>query len=243
MSDRATTCELEGTEERAIRYASGQLDAKSGAAFEEHLVTCSACQEFVRFAVALRRTEVFRAAAPRRNTSRRLGSAIAAAVLVAVAAGLFIVAVPLRTSRVRALGTLASAPVYDGLIVRAAPAPSDSAFAAAMRDYAAGRYSTATTELDTLIARGTAGVPAFFFHGASALMLNRAAIGRDDFTRVVDGGPSPYAAEAHYYRALAELRLNDAGAAAADLRDISSDAAIYSRAHDLLDRVEALRSR
>jgi hypothetical protein len=60
---------------------------------------------------------------------------------------------------------------------------------------------------------------------------------------VLAAGATPYAAESHYYRALAEFRMGNAAAAEADLIAIPDGEPIAQHAHALLATAEAQRSR
>jgi hypothetical protein len=245
MIERALRCDEIEAHGLAARYAAGDLDAASVATFEEHMLLCANCQALVRMAVAVRqadsRAQIRRATPATHFGGRR--TLLAGAAVVVIGAGILAAMNRAHASAVRALGALDGAPLYQGLAVRAATSPSDSAFVAAMNDYAAGRYDSAGDRLERLSARGDGGAPALFFRGASLLMLDRTAPARDAFTRVIDAGPSPYTAEARYYRAIAAFGLGDAAAAMTDLRAIPAGDPIFERAHALLLKAEAQRSR
>ncbi|MDB4874761.1 MAG: hypothetical protein JWM41_1207 [Gemmatimonadetes bacterium] len=245
MIERALRCDEVEAHGLATKYASGQLDASSVATFEEHMLLCANCQELVRMAVAIRLAEsdAHAVALPRRPRVGMRRALLASAAMFVAGAGILFALDRAHDAKIRGLGLLESAPAYQGLAVRAATSPSDSAFVGAMNDYAAGRYESAAGRLARLVARGDGGAPASFFHGAALLMLDQAPEARDDFTHVIADGPSPYMAEAHYYRALAAFRLGDADAAAADLRAIPDGDPISERARRLLDQAEARRSR
>ncbi|HXT16786.1 MAG TPA: hypothetical protein VN706_14200 [Gemmatimonadaceae bacterium] len=242
MIDHTLRCDDVADRGLVERYAAGRLRSGETAAFEEHLLDCARCQEALELALAVRHAIGFddTKTAPHRVRVRAPLLALAAASIVFA-----IVAVSL-TKRSRAdthgvAGPSAAvlpedAPLYLGAPVRESPTAADSVFADAMSNYTASHYAAAAEELSKVISADKGAEPALFFRGASYLMLGRAREARVDFTRVLAAGDNVYAAEAHYYRARAELQMGDTAAARADAGAVpSNDERVGQRARKLLD--------
>src|SRR5579885_2959140 len=215
-------CERAADDELIERYVTDKLSSADAAAFEEHLLTCAACQDAVEVALELRRAlpavpSQRISARPRGIVPRAAAFALAAASVVLLGAGLALVQRSRHGASPVDAGGAIDAPLYLGAAVRDARSPADSIFDVAMTRYAAADYAAAAARLTDVLALDRNAVPALFFRGASYLMLGRARDARVDFSRVIDAGNEVYGAESRYYRARAELALGDRTAALADL--------------------------
>jgi hypothetical protein len=243
MPTHDLSCDDVEARDYAARYAAGVLESPELEDFEAHLIACARCQSIVRSSVGLRRALQSTAQGERRRSVRPIALA---GLAVAASTILLIGGVMLRDRSaigLRDLGRLDQPPIYLGVPVRASAQPAESTFARAMSAYAAGRYGDAAAGLNEAARRGAPVEPTTFFYGASLLMLDQPSQARDAFARVIAAGDNPYSAEAHYYRALAVVRLGDADGALADLRAIAggeSDPAPAART--LIAKLEARRS-
>jgi len=234
---RTITCEDVSAKGLAERYAAMRLRGDEAAGFEEHLLGCERCQQELRFVAATRK--VLREHRP--GIRRRWQLAAAAASLLA-AAGILI-AVRARVEaplEMRRLGAVSQPPLYLGETVRAA-ASGDSLFAAAMQAYDSHDWDAALRGLVRARAAGAATLPAEFFGAAASLMAGQDSAAAAGFERVLRDGDTPYAAEAHYYRAKALLRLDRAADARVELALIAPTSdPLGARSQALLDTLDAV---
>jgi hypothetical protein len=216
----------------ASRYVADTLNSAERVAFEVHLLECERCRAEVELASGVR-TAV--------RGSRRLIWIIGLAAAAGIVAAAVMLSGRTESDEIRALGTVAQAPMYLGVAVRAeaASAPRGALqFDSAMAVYNRADYARAAAELRAALTAGSAAVPTNFFLGASLLMLDRPAEARAAFTHVIDDGESPYWYEAHFYRAKSALREADVRAARADLEILArQDSPMSSAARDLLARL------
>jgi hypothetical protein len=229
-----TACTITNREDLARHYARGALDARAHEEFETHLVGCEQCQREVRMASAVQVALGDKPLALSRQESwlpvAVSGLASAAAVIVAV--------VVLRSPRdVAPLGEINVPPAYLGVAVRGGEAQD---FESAMRLYDAGRWLESHRALSTTAATTAAPDAAWFFAGASALMLGQNQSAIDAFDRVIALGTGPYTNEAHFYRAKSLLRTGRVVDALADLRLIEPSSVVGAHARALTDSVLAL---
>jgi len=237
----------------AARFVAGTLTGAASERFDAHLLECPQCQAEVALAMRVRavgRSALQDGALPSGVAPPRFRRFALPLVTVAAAVALFAIA-PLRGDRaaLRAFGAVPAAPVYLGVAVRADGSPSnvafDSAFDAAMAQYANASWRDALGSLDALAARPDAGdvLPTLhFFAGAAALMLDDAKRAETEFAILLALAESPYHAEARYYRAKALLRLGRGNDAARELRAVH-DVELAPRAAALADSIEGLRTR
>jgi tetratricopeptide (TPR) repeat protein len=203
MTEDLWTCEA--IRERAVveRYVAGRLSETDTEIFEEHLLACGRCQAEVRLAAGIR-VSLAEARAPRRTAGF-----VAAAAVLAIAASIVALMIGRsgRESYLIGLGAVAEPPVYLGIPVRESISESDSLFNAAMSSYAEGDFQEAEEQLLRVVALDDDALPAHFFLGATLLELDRPGEAEAHFDWVSRRGETPYAQEAHYYRAKALLRL------------------------------------
>jgi hypothetical protein len=241
MIDRLS-CDQVDAEFVIPRYVAGTLSPAESAAFEEHLLTCAACQQALTVAVAIRE------ALPKVTVgrTRRIPWFGLSLTTLAAAARAVVVLLPRDQvpDTIRALGGLTQPPVYLGVAVRQAASRSDSLFEAAMAEYVTGDFAAAAEGLSRALAAGADTVPVQFFAGASLLMTDRPADAAEAFRSVINGGDTPYLAEARYYLAKALLRLGQTDAALRELRAAAADTMeIAGEARALADSVEAAAGR
>jgi hypothetical protein len=220
----------------AQRYATRTLEPATVEAFEDHLVGCAECQAEVTLAVGMRTVVRDQPPMPAIPRSWVMGGA----GMLAAAATMGFVVLNLLSKDVEAFGAVATPPSYVGLAVRAAPAPGDSLFAAAMDSYNAGQYANAARGLEAALKAGVDSAPAEFFLASSQLMSGRNRDAVAHYGRVIAAGPSAggYLGDAHLFRARALLRLGRADEALADLRAVdSTDALIHGIASALADSI------
>lgn len=213
------------------RYVAGTLLAEEVAAFEDHFLLCERCQASVRAGSGARNH--FAAGAPVRRRTRLNPwyPGLAAAVI----GGLLLIRV-LDGNETRGYGEVSQAPLYLGTPVRGDD--DDARFAAAMLSYNEARYADALEQLRSIEGSGSR-VVVDFFAGASALMLDRAGEAAESFSAVIDAGPSPYYAEALYYRAKAHLQRGREKPALQDLRIAAGlGSPISEQAASLLKQLE-----
>lgn len=235
---RTLTCTEVQEEELAERYVAGTLAAELEQSFELHYLSCPACHEDVRLAEAVRH-----AVAPVHATRARVAFASAGVLIAAGLAAVLLLNRGDASPQLRALGALEQPPIYLGVPLRAAAAPADSLFDAAMTQYNAVDYAAAAAGLERALAAGAAVVPANFFLGASLLQLNRHEAAAAALQRVIAAGESSYRSEARYYRAKALLSLGESSAAARELRQVERSSEIGRAAQELLARIEGLQRR
>lgn len=240
------TCDENSRRMNAEQYAARSMAVEDAEAFEDHFVTCAACQDEVRFASAIV------SGLPNAHVGTPLPARSRRAWLwgvggVALAAGLATLMIfPPVSSRREfvALGDVREPPVYLGIPVRGAGAQPDSLFEAAMDSYAKRHYSAAVEGLRAALAAGKDAVPAQFFLAASLLLDNQAREAIDAFERVIRKGETPYRAEARYYRAKALLRMGRAADAQAELAPLTrADGVVYDMGRALADSVARERVR
>jgi len=231
------TCDDVNDRELASRYVAGTLDAVATEVFESHFLTCARCQDAIAFSAAVRGAAVATPVARAARMPRRRLTFLAAAGVVFTAVITPVVAHRVRERHaIEALGVLDAPPVYGGVAVRGDASAGDSLFGAGTAAYGNGEYARAASDLRGAIAAGAAVPPARFFLGASLLMLHRPDEAAAELARVIASGDSPYLVEAHYYRALALLQLDQENAAAGELR-LVHNGPLADRARSLLARL------
>ena len=239
------TCDEERGSSSAERYVTGGMTAAGAQAFEDHFVSCAACQGDVRFASALvgglPRSPVMLQPLRRPRRAWVWGGGG-----LALAAGLATIVILQSGSRgqVVALGGVREPPAYLGIPVRGADTRRDSLFESAMNSYAQQRYDAAIHGLRTALAAGQDSVPVQFFLATSLLFERQPRDAIAGFDQVLAHGPTPYRAEATYYRAKALLRLARADDALSALARLSpADGIAYEMGQALADSVRQLRAR
>lgn len=237
--------------ETGTRYLRGELSGPERDAYEVHYFECERCFTELE-ALRLMQAGLARQAAAIR--AEPLGSRwgwlwIAAPALAGLALlGFFLMppsppaAVVVETAKTEAkkpaspLVALAryEAPAYREAYLRGAD--TTPRFRQAMSAYRAQDYASAMKALRT------AGPDArtLFFLAASELLNGEAAAAQSTAARVIAAGETPYLEEAYFLRAKANLALNDAAAATADLEKLvalEGDWAAHGRT--LLNQVRA----
>ncbi len=225
------------------RYLAQKLTAEEQEAFEAHFLTCDRCQDSLRLGAGIR--SALRTAPPSRPRRSALvwGSGLGLAAAAGLAAVLLTTAKPAPEPLAR-LGELVQAPLYLGIPVRGQLVAADSLFDAAMQDYTGEQYGRAAEGLRAALAAGVDPAPAEFFLASSLLMTGKASEAASGYAKVIALGDTPYLAEAHFYRAKALLRLGQAAAALAELRQAAGLGGViggYARA--LGDSVERVAPR
>jgi len=227
------TCAVAADGERIHRYVAGTLSADELAEFETHLLGCAECQMAVREGATVR--SALRAAPMGRPAGPRAPGRLWWAVPLAVAAGGAVWLVAGREDALARLGRVAVAPEFAGVMVRR---DTDSASRLAdrgMGEYRDQRYGEAARLLAAVpAAERAAGLQ--FYLGVATLLAGAPA----DAARLLAEVPaeSPYAAEAHVYRAKAWLQLGRADSALGELAAVPKDAAIAAHAAALADSVK-----
>ncbi|HEY7686754.1 MAG TPA: zf-HC2 domain-containing protein [Gemmatimonadales bacterium] len=231
------TCPIAADGERVHRYVAGTLELENVTQFEAHLLGCAECQAAVREGAAV-------AAALRRISAPVVGAGTLGrrrlwwAVPLTVAAAGALWFITNREGPLAKLGRVAEAPAFAGVPVRG---DSDSASRLAdsgMIAYGAGQYGDAARLLSAVPEEArTAGLR--FYLGVSLLLTDAA---RDAVRQLADvSADSPYAAEAHFYRAKAWLRLGQADSALAELDAVEAGTSIGAHAAALADSVKEAR--
>lgn len=239
------TCDEERESSSAERYVTGRMTADGAEAFEDHFVSCAACQGDVRFASALV-GGLPRTPALLRPPKRSLRAWVWGGGGLALAAGLATVVLLQSGPRGQlvALGGVREPPAYLGIPVRGADTPQDSLFESAMNSYAQQRYGAAIHGLRTALAAGQDSVPVQFFLATSLLFESQPRDAIVGFDQVLAHGATPYRAEASYYRAKALLRMARADDALSALARLSpADGIVYEMGQVLADSVRKLRAR
>lgn len=230
-------CSIAADGERVHRYVAGTLDLEDVAQFEAHLLGCAECQAAVRegvaVAAALRRISAPAVDPVRVGRWRRWW-----AVPLAAAAASALWLVMGREGPLARLGRVVEARAFAGVPVRG-DADSMSRLAdSGMAAYGAGEYVDAARLLGAVPEEArTAGLR--FYLGVSLLLSDAP---RDGARHLADvSADSPYAAEAHFYRAKAWLRLGQADSALAELDAVEAGTSVGAHAAALADSVQEAR--
>jgi hypothetical protein len=247
-------------------YLLGDLDEPARETFETHLFVCDRCLDQLRLLESmqteLRKDPQAAVAAPARALARPwwLWTAAAAAMVIVVG-GAVLLRTPATGTRPAAPPVVASAPaaVSPAILALARFDPpkyvtldlrspeTSSAFAAAMRAYAAGDYAGAAAGLQRIARSGSADVEVDFFLGVSLLMSSddAAVAGAiDPLRRVVSRGDSPYRQLASLYLGKALVRRGDLDGADAEWARTRTLPGTHARdAQDLQDALRAARGR
>ena len=239
------TCDENSRRMNAEQYAARRMVVEDAEAFEDHFVTCAACQDEVRFASAIvSGLPSAHVATPLPARSRRAWLWGGGGVALAAGLATLLIFRPVSRREFVALGGVREPPVYLGIPVRGAGAQPDSLFEAAMDSYAKRHYSAAIEGLRAALAAGQDAAPAQFFLATSLLLDNQAREASGAFERVLTQGESPYRAEARYYRAKALLRMGRAADAQAELARLTrADGVVYDMGRALADSVARERVR
>lgn len=214
-----------------LSYVAKTLDDEGVAVFEDHLVGCAECQRMVRALTVI-------GALPRVRPRQRRIYMFAGGLLAAVVATLLIWPSS-KQALLQRNGAVEVAPAYHGVRMRGESSDKQLIFDSAMAAYGRGEYEKSERLLKSGAPWGDESPPAEFFLGISQLMLDRNREAVQSFSRVVGNEPNAYAAEAHFYRAKANLRLNSKEAALADLRSAAtSNSNVANAARRLLQELE-----
>lgn len=230
--------------DRLASFYAGELDSEAADAVREHLARCPRCLELGRearhFVASLRRGKAGAV------TGQRFGTrALAAAALLAVAAGLALLIRPAKQGPWDEISILKA---DRGLEWRdaaeEAPAGAPAAYVEGMRLYDQDDFAGAEALLAAAAAANPAHAPAHFYRGVSLLLLERAPEATAALAAAARFDRGPRREEALWYLALASLKARDEDQALAALDEIV--AAAGPRAGDaavLRDRVQAARRR
>ena len=200
-----------------------------------HLLGCAECQTAVRegagVAAALRRVS-----APIADPVR-VGRRFWWAVPLAVAAAALWLIVG-REGPLARLGRVSEAPAFAGVPVRGNADSTSMLADSGMTAYVHGRYRQAVRLLAAVPAEEA--TPGLRFYLGVATLLS--GMPEDAARRLAEvPAESPYAAEAHFYRAKAWLRLGRADSALAQLAEVPNTAAIGTHAAALADSVKEVQ--
>ena len=222
----ASPCPGEGS---LVAFCRGDLDEARSEAIREHLAGCAPCVELARDARAF--IEAVVPSAEVRPYRRWL--AVAAALLVAAAAGLWMnrqrpaapAPVPTKAAAPRpsnpwrdlpvAAATFLPASPEDELVYRSEGEPAGGEFTEAMAPYAKGDYRAADAGLALFLEKHPGHTDASFYRGVSLLMLGRPEEARPLLASAASAKRAP--AEARWYLALALVKSGDAAAALREL--------------------------
>ena len=228
------TCSEVEEHEIAESYLLGRLDAADRDAFEEHYFECAQCYSHLQ---ALRSVQdalaSVRAPAPRVRYVPWAWLAAAAAILVAVAAG---IAWTLRTpggnspAPAETIGRSPGTPVRSpevAVLAQVTPPPYEprqfrsggerEAFAAAMRQYMRRDYAGAIPGLERAMRDEPDAEDVRFYLGATLILQDRPADGASVLRPLAVKAGSLYAEEAQFLIAKAHLRMGDLEQAASAL--------------------------
>lgn len=220
-------------DETAGRYVARTLDVPETDAFEQHLLLCESCRSEVRLASAIR-SEIREQ--PRGINPWVVGTGLALAASIAI-----FLARPDNDS-LSALGRVASAPVYDGVPVRATTNATDSLFGSAMGFYQQGEYGEASRRFEAARAAGADSIVTTFFMGVSNLMTGNAAAAVNELQRSAGMSRSAYSQESHFYLAKAYLQLGRREAALGELAmAIGIEGPVATPAKLLADSIKVAR--
>ncbi len=220
-------------DETAGRYVARTLGVAETDAFEQHLLLCESCRNEVRLASAIR-SEI--GVQSRGINPWVVGTGLAFAASLAI-----FVARP-NTDSLSALGRVASAPVYDGVPVRATTSATDSLFGVAMGFYQQGAYAESSEQFEAARAAGADSVVTTFFLGVSNLMAGKSAAAANELQRSTGMSRSAYSQESHFYLAKAFLQLGQREEALRELgMAIDIEGPVTAPAKLLADSIRAAR--
>jgi len=225
-------CSVAADGERVHRYVAGTLELDAVAQFETHLLGCAECQAAVREGVSVA-AALRRVSAPVVDSVRAWRRRLWWTVPLAAAAGIlwFVVS---RESPLERLGRVAEAPAFAAVPVRGDGDSLTELVDSGMAAYGRGRYRVAASLLGSVpVDRRTPGVR--FYLGIATLLGAKA----EEAIRLLADVPSesPYADEAHFFRAKAWLRLERADSALVELASVAGTVALAARAAALADSV------
>ncbi len=231
------TCVVAADGERVHRYVAGTLELDAVTDFETHLLGCAECQAAVRegavVGVALRGMAAV-GVAP--SAPRRLGLWWAVPLAAAAAGVLWLVVG--REGPLARLGRVAEAPAFAGVPVRGDADRFTRLADSGMAAYQDGRYREAARLLGAVPEEErTSGLR--FFLGVATLLAGSPQNAARQLADV--SADSPYAAEAHFYRAKAWLRLGQGDSALVELAAVEAGTSVGAHAAALADSVKEAR--
>ncbi|MGH7613709.1 MAG: tetratricopeptide repeat protein [Gemmatimonadales bacterium] len=217
------------------RYVAGTLELDAVAEFETHLLGCAVCQRAVRGGATVR--AALRGAEAGRGGRQSRARLLWWSIPLAAAAGAAWLVIG-RESPLARLGRIAQAPTFAGVTVRSDVDSLSLLTDRGIAAYQRGRYRDAARLLGAVPEQErTAGLR--FYLGLASLLAGSPQNAARQLAAVsVD---SPYAAEAHLYRAKAWLRLGQADSALVELAAVPAGTSVAAHASALADSVKVLR--
>ena len=271
-------CTKAAGEEILERYLAGSLSDEDRDAFEEHYFGCARCFEELQALKAIR-DELPRAVADFEANPTRgvpawaLAAALAAAIVLAVGAVLWMRPVPLEISETTELqppsrpaqpgmpqprasdAAVATGPSleqlarfepprYEPLRVRGVSDEATARFQRGMEHYRRADYAAAVDDLRVAADMDPEAAHTRFFLGVAHLMLGQDDAGIARLRATIALGDSPYLEDAHFYLAKAFLKRKDLGAAETQLNElIRLPGSKRDEARRLLSGVQQLKER
>lgn len=277
-STRGKGCTLPAREEILEDYLSARLSEENRDAFEEHYFGCAHCFDELQTLQAVR-DELPRAVAKFEGNPTRLvaggvgAAAVAAALVLAVGAGMWMRPAPLEVSETSdfqlpssptqpespqppapepaipsgpSLEQLArfEPPGYEPLRFRGIPDDATARFQRGIERYRRGDYGGAVDNLRVAAELDPDAAHICFFLGVSHLMLDQENAGIMRLRATIALGDSPYLEEAHFYLAKAFLRRQNVRAAETQLKTLIELRGSWSdEARRLLTDLQKLNNR
>jgi tetratricopeptide (TPR) repeat protein len=271
-------CTKAAREEILERYLAGSLSEEDRDAFEEHYFGCARCFEELQALKAIR-DELPRAVADLDSDPTRVlprwapAAALAAALVLAVGATLWMRNVPLHVSETKDLqppsrpaqpgmpqprasdAAVATGPSleqlarfepprYEPLRVRGLSDEATARFQRGMEHYRRADYRAAVDDLRVAADMDPEAAHTRFFLGVAHLMLGQDDAGIARLRATIALGDSPYLEDAHFYLAKAFLKRKDFGAAETQLNAlIRLPGSKSDEARRLLSGIQTLKER
>ena len=268
-------CTKAAREETLERYLAGTLSEEDREALEEHYFGCARCFDDLQALQAIRDELPRAVAAFEANPSRvvprwALAAALAAAIVLAVGAALWMRPVPLEISETKALPppsrpempqprtsdpAVASGPSleqlarfepprYEPLRVRGVSDEATARFQRGMEHYRRAEYAAAVDNLRAAAEMDPEAAHTGFYLGVAHLLLGQDDAGIARLRATIALGDSPYLEDAHFYLAKAFLKRKDLGAAETQLKElIRLPGSKRDEARRLLSGVQQLKER
>jgi hypothetical protein len=229
------TCSISADGERVHCYVAGTLEPDAVAEFETHLLGCAECQRAVRDGVSVR--AALRVAEAGRGGRRSRARLLWWSIPLAAAAGAAWLVIG-REGPLARLGRIAQAPTFAGVAVRGDADSLSQLTDSGIAAYQQGRYRHAAWLLGAVPEEErSAGLR--FYLGVATLL---AGSPQDAARQLADvSADSPYAAEAHFYRAKAWLRLGQEDSALVELAAVEAGTSVGAHAAALADSVKEAR--
>jgi tetratricopeptide (TPR) repeat protein len=237
--------DIEKNQDRIEQYVTGSLRGADRDRFEEHLLTCEACQEQLE-ELALLRTSLAdeRWAVAEESRGRRLEwhwSWAAAAAALLLGLGLMLWLAPWAGSpsnEALVAASMVEAPPFEPKNLRSVTGDAEIRFQEAMQQYLEGSYGRAIPGLEAAVELDPSLDKARFYLGTCYLLEDEPKKAIDNLSRIAELESSPYREWAHFYRAKAHLRLGDLDSALSDLSEvISVGGDLRTQAEEVLEQI------